>query len=149
MQNVTIKIPDGYVVDNFNTQTGEITFKEKPKTVFERIKTMEDVYRDQNIDVATFESSCAGLTEDETAYKKLKLIAQSLNEGWTPNWDDKTETKYIPWFEMGSSGFRFYDCAYWVTYSAVGSRLCYKSSDLAKHSGNQFLDIYEKYMLIK
>lgn len=149
MENLTIKIPEGFVVEDFNKTTGEIRFKEKPKTVFERIKTIDDVYTDQKIDVSVFENSLNELSEDEIAYKLLKLICKSLNEGWTPNWNDSNEKKYIPWFKMGSSGFRYDAYAYWRTVSAVGSRLCFRSEELAKYAGTQFQDIYERYMLIK
>ena len=35
------------------------------------------------------------------------------------------------------------------TYVAVGSRLCFKSRELAEYAGKQFKDIYEEYYVIK
>ena len=80
----------------------------------------------------------------------MKLLTKSLNEGWEPDWDNSSERKYFPWFNMSSSGsgFSFCVCDDWGTHSSVGSRLCFKSSELAKYAGTQFTDIYKEYMLI-
>ena len=33
-----------------------------------------------------------------TAYYKLIVIAQALNEGWEPDWTNKDQPKWFPWF---------------------------------------------------
>lgn len=109
--------------------------------VKERIKNFDDVLRENNISKKDFEKQIEGLEPDEVAYKKAKLVCLAYNEGWKPNWDNSSEHKYYPWFDMRSSasgGFScdFYD--YWYSYSCVGSRLCFKSSDLAKTAGQLF-----------
>jgi len=116
------------------------------KDVMERIKTFSDVLNELGIDAEKFEDLNKDSTSDEEAYRKLKYICKALNEGWTPNWDDSREYKYLPWFKMGSSGFRYGVYDGWVTYSCVGSRLCFKSAELAKYAGNQFEDIYKNFM---
>lgn len=149
MKTLKIEIPKGFVIDKFDEETGDITFKEKPKNVMERIKTFEDVLADNNITKELFNNTLVGLTADEIAYKQIKLICKSLNEGWEPDWDNSSEYKYYPLFKMSSSGFRCNDCGYWATSSAVGSRLCFRSSELAKYACIQFTEIYKNHLLIK
>jgi hypothetical protein len=135
--------------DFLNNLFGEKTFQ---RNVMERIKTMEDVLLDNEFDHDSFLNKyCPGLTDDEIAYKQIKLITKSLNEGWEPDWTNSSEGKYYPWFDLseGSSGFRCYDFGRWGTLSDVGSRLCFKSKELAEYAGKQFTDVYNKFMTIK
>lgn len=121
--------------------------KKSNQKVTDRIKTFEDVLEDNDISELDFKKSCKGLSEDEIAYKQIKLIVKSLNENWTPNWDDSNEYKYYPYFDMKSGGgFSFSYCDGWYTHTAVGSRLCFSKSYLAEYSGKQFTSIYEKFM---
>ena len=146
-----IEIPAGYEVDNFDPSTGEIKFREKPKDIKERIKTFDDVLNHFGIDKTYFNELNQDLESDEVAYRKVKLIVKALNEGWTPDWTDSNQYKYLPWFNMGSSSgaVSSYDlCDYWDTSSLVGSRFCFKSRDLAKYAGQQFESIYKDYLLI-
>ena len=115
----------------------------------ERIKTLNDVLRENGISEKKFSDSCEGLPDDEVAYKMVKEIVKAFNEGWTPDWTDSTQGKYYPWFEMGSpsgGGFSCSDFDRWHTASYVGSRLCYKSADLAKHAGQLFESIYKDFL---
>lgn len=148
MQTLKIEIPDGYEVD-LDKSAGEIRFKEKPKNVMERIKTVADVLSDNDLTEQDFEDLCEELDEDEKAYRLIKLLVKSLNEGWTPDWNNSSEYKYFPYFYMGgSSGFRFVDYDHWNSNSGVGSRLCFKSSELAKYAGTQFIDVYRKFIVV-
>lgn len=86
------------------------------------------------------------------AHYKLVIIAEAVNEGWKPNWDNWDEIKYYPWFDLegSSSGASFSCYGYdgWVTYSVVGSRLCFKTWELAEHIGKTFIDLYKDYFLL-
>jgi hypothetical protein len=125
---------------------GEETFKAKSK---ERIETFEEALEQFNIDKTEFENSCKGLTTDEVAYRKIKLIAKALNQGWTPDWDNDNEYKHYPYFNMQSGvGFSGSYCGSWVAGTGVGSRLCYKSSDLAIYAGKQFESIYKDFLTL-
>jgi hypothetical protein len=150
MKTLQIQIPEGFLVDSFDQKTGEIKFKPTPKAVTDRIKTIADVLADHNLTQEEFDEECLGMEPDEVAYRLLVMLAKSLNEGWRPDWNDHSESKYYPWFEMGgSSGFRFDACDLWYTNSNVGSRLCYKTRELAEHAGKNFLEVYERFMVIK
>ncbi|HFK5562086.1 TPA: hypothetical protein ACGZ9C_001733 [Elizabethkingia anophelis] len=147
MNELKIQIPEGFQIGAFDKVTGVVKFEAKPKDIKERIKTFNDVLQYHGIEPETFSMECLSLTDDEIAYKQIKLIASALNEGWVPDWNDRNQTKYYPWFRMGSSsgGFSCDDCDCDGSGSSVGSHLCYKSSELAKYAGTQFISIYKKF----
>jgi hypothetical protein len=154
MKNRTLKIPiaipEGYEVDSFDKSSCQLIVTEKLKDVFERIKTVADVLADHGLTQEDFDKACALLSLDEKAYRILKMLALSLNEGWVPDWNNDSEYKYYAWFYMGgSSGFRFLGCDYWSSRSGVGSRLCFKSRVLAEHAGKNFTAIYKQFMVIE
>jgi hypothetical protein len=95
-----------------------------------------------------------GFTEDEIAYRKLKVIAKALNEGWEPDWTNRSEYKYWPWFYMSYGAAAGFAYAYThnaasTTHATIGSRLCFKTSELAKYAGEQFAGIYSDFLLIR
>lgn len=89
------------------------------------------------------------------AYFKLIIIIEALNEGWQPDWSNWDEYKYYAWFEVRATktktaGVGFSDSNYGIsgTSTAVGSRLCLKSYDLAIYAGKKFKQLYQQYLLI-
>ena len=85
------------------------------------------------------------------AHMKLVIIAEALNEGWKPDWENREWDKYFPWFTMGSPSGVGVSCSgydVWDSSSAVGSRLCFKSRELAKYAGTQFEDLYKEYFVL-
>ena len=84
---------------------------------------------------------------------QLMVIAEALNEGWTPDWSNGEWDKWYPWFKMDDSSsagrFSFGDSDNRYSNSSVGTRLCFKSKDLATYAGTQFLDIYKDFFTIK
>lgn len=119
-------------------------------------------------------ASPLGDCRDIIAYLKLRIITAALNEGWTPQFTED-EYRYYPWFWLytkeeiakmdkeerkkcvlfggfasngASAGFA-YAYAHRVpstTDANVGSRLCFKSSALAKYAGKQFAAIYFDFL---
>ena len=150
MNKIQIQIPEGFKIKSFDTETGNVSFEPIPQDIKERIKTFEDVMKHLGIDPEEFDDRIEDMTPDEAAYVKLKHIAQALNEGWKPNWNDSNERKYHPWFDMrsASGGFSFDGYGYWLTPSGVGSRLCFKSSELARYAGTQFESIYKDFLTL-
>ena len=110
---------------------------------------------------------------DVDAYLKLRIIAAALNEGWEPQFTED-EWRYFPWFvlytqkgidEMDEEqksrlAYRSISNAYAYggvasagasddasyAYAYIGSRLAFKSSELAKYAGEQFIEIWADYV---
>lgn len=92
-----------------------------------------------------------GLTEHDIAYQKLTLIIEALNEGWKADVCDANVRRWYPWFEPNGSpssfAFRDSDSGFAFAFAGCGSRLCYKTRELAEYSAKQFIDIW-KYIQI-
>lgn len=115
-----------------------------PKPIMERVKNFEDVLKVLKID--SFKQK-QDETLDEFSYRKLKLIARALNEDWQPDWSNSSEWKYYPYFRFVSgSGFACDAYGYQLTGTAVGSRLCFKTSKLAEYAGKTFSKEYNDYL---
>ena len=110
---------------------------------------------------------------DEIAYIKLKAIATVLNEGWTPKFV-KGEWRWFPWFYLYTQEeidkmtpekrsrvvLRSFNYAYAgggvafasacndssVANTYYGSRLAFKSEELAVYAGKQFTDIWADFV---
>ena len=84
---------------------------------------------------------------------QLMVIAEALNEGWTPDWSNGEWDKWYPWFDMDASSsagrFSFYAAVNRYSCSLVGSRLCFKSEELADYAGTQFLELYRELFVIE
>lgn len=122
---------------------------DKPKNIMDRVKSFEDACEvlGSNPDIFTEYD-----TDDEVAYKKLKVITRALNENWKKDWSNSNEYIYFPWFEMDKkpgSGFDCSDYYRWPSFSIVSARLGFKSRELALYAAKQFEVIYHKYMVIK
>jgi hypothetical protein len=78
------------------------------------------------------------------------LITEHLNDGWEPDWDNSNEYKYWPWFYMNKPGFRLDDisCRWANSHSSAGSRLCFRTRELAEHAAKFFLKEYEAMMIL-
>ncbi len=127
----------------------------------ENIKTIEDACAALGTTVeAQFPADAKKhLTDDELAYRELKIIAKALNQSdgkaWEPDWSNWNQKKYYPWLEVDTSdgnkagsGFSDDDYHFDDSLTAVGSRLCFKSSELARYAGRQFADQYKRFWLI-
>ena len=113
--------------------------------------------------------------KDITAYLKLRIICAALNEGWKPKFDGD-ECRYYPWFYIytkeeyekldedekkecrvvgrsSSNAYAHggveYSLAFGASsysYSYYGSRLAFKTIELAEYCGKQFIDIWERFL---
>ena len=123
--------------------------------VMDRIKTFDDVLEEHHpkdlsaLVLLNYNGTDRDMISAQ-AYLKLTLIARALNEGWEPDWSNSNERKYTPWFKHQSGfGLSYDGCVGWNAHTFVGSRLCYKSSELAVYAAKQFADIYNDYLTIK
>lgn len=110
------------------------------------------------------------------AQLKLEIITLALNEGWQHIPDGK-HWAYWPWFclytageiaDMGKKGaeeraminatdvsevfaglgYAYSDNAWSDSAASFGSRLAYKSRELARYSGKQFIELWKEAYLI-
>lgn len=88
------------------------------------------------------------------AYYKLIIIAEALNEGWKPNWADTDEYKWFPWLyvdtDLGSlAGLAYANTSYTASdaLANIGSRLGFKTRELAEYAADQFKDLYRDFLL--
>lgn len=153
---------------------GKETFR--PKMVTDRIKTFNDALKElgpNHILVKEYNVIKNNKTTYNTKlYSQLCVITAALNEGWTPRFV-KGEKRYFPYFYLYTNeeisrmseeeksrvvfrsdcaanayGGVSYACAYYdsVYVANVGSRLAFKTEELAEYAGKQFADLYVDYL---
>lgn len=112
--------------------------------------------------------------KDIIAYMKLRIIVAALNEGWKPQFipgeyrwfpyfilytkdeidkmDEETKARVVfrsDNFAYAGGGVSYagslYDSA--SVYASIGSRLAFKTEELAEYAGKQFAEIYADFML--
>lgn len=86
------------------------------------------------------------------AIYKLITIAEAWNKAdkFVPDFDNTNQLKWFPWFKkQGSAGFVYANTnnAATRTYANVGSRLCFATSDRARQFGEQFIDLWNDFLL--
>ncbi len=113
------------------------------------------------------------LSPDLLAFLKLRVIAAALNEGWEPQFV-KGEYRWFPWFYLytqneidkmsekdrsrvvlrssnyayadGGVSFAVANYVSSVAYTSYGSRLAFRTEELAIYAGQQFLDIWADFV---
>ena len=148
----------------------------KPADVRERIKTFADAAKAVGIeDPEEWEEQYSDLEPDVLAYFKLRIITKALNEGWEPKFIPG-EYRWAPYFllytkeeiekmnaetksrvvlrssgdsdTVGGVAYVYADYVSSYTYSGSGSRLAFKSEELAEYAGKQFTEIYADFCFI-
>lgn len=101
--------------------------------ITDRVKSFEDAC--QVLGISTNVPEVKGLPRKHQkaiiANYKLIVIAEALNEGWKPNWQDSDEYKYYPWFDMSNPAG--VGCSY-TNDSGVECGCDYRFSALLKKS---------------
>lgn len=118
--------------------------------ITEKAKVFADILAIAGVeekDVIPFKKPKNDFQRGLNAAAKLMLIAEVLNEGWEADWNDRTQVKYYPWlyYAGGGSGFSYHDYGYAGSDSFVGSRLVFRTRELAKYAATQFIDIYNDF----
>lgn len=120
------------------------------------------------------DAEVANDNKDIIAYMKLRIIVAALNEGWEPQFipgeyrwspyfvfytkdeidemDEKTRARVV--FRSSYYAFAFGGVSFAYSFSdsacvnaSIGSRLAFKTDDLAEYAGKQFIEIYADFML--
>lgn len=172
-KKIEIEVPNGKKPEWVN---GVLTLvDEKPQNVMERVKTFKDACNELGIehDKWVQDKKDLGLEADVIAYLKLRIIAAALNEGWKPQFTTD-EYRYFPWFylytqseidemseeeksrvvyrshgnasALGGVAYANTDNVSSSTHTVIGSRLAFKTRELAEYAGRQFVEIWADYV---
>lgn len=151
----------------------------QPKDITERVKTLEDAIsllgNDNQAVIDYFVLCNKNISKSILAFAKLRVIAEALNEGWKPTFDEE-ENRYYPWFYIFTKeeydslseenkrkclivgrSFIFLNTGEDISYvdasyassgtgSDFGYRLALKTRELAEYCGKQFIDIWGDYL---
>ena len=132
--------------------------------ITELVKSFEDACEILGIDTTLPDVSVLPEKDRRSiiAFYKLTIITRALNEGWEPNWEDGSEWKYFPWFDMRvlarsyfstptGGGVACAGAAYVSTVASalIASRLAFKTRALAKYCGITFEKLWAEYMVIE
>lgn len=125
--------------------------------------------------VKEYEAICnADVRQNMIEYSKLCVVTAALNEGWSPKFI-QYEWRYFPYFHLYTDEeirnmseeeksrvvYRSYCYAYAVggvscadahsdsarVVAYIGSRLAFKTRELAEYAGEQFTKLYANYLL--
>lgn len=157
---------------------------ESNRPVTERVKTFDDACHElgethplvQHLN--RFEHHLADHLDgmdDVLAYLKMRIVAAALNEGWTPDWGNKDEYKWYPWFYIlteeeyndlddddkcrvvgrasnsavayGGLVYSHADNVSSYSYADYGARLAFKAKELAIYAGQQFGELWASYLI--
>ena len=149
MKKIEIEVPEGKRAEWVN---GVLTLvDEQPKNEMDRIKTFADAYDalgEEHLLIKEHKNAAAiGCSADLGAYIDLRIIVAALNEGWEPTFAEDEE-RWYPWFKINDGGvacaYASIDSSYSFSYN--GSRLAFKSRELAEYAGKQFIDIYKDFL---
>ena len=89
------------------------------------------------------------------AMYKLITIAEAWNkaDNFVPDFSSRNQYKYFPWFVYDDKSAGFVDAATAnaasTAYAAVGSRLCFSTSERAEQFGKQFVDLWNDFLLYR
>jgi hypothetical protein len=114
--------------------------------IIDRVTSYEDACRELGEKPVT---DWGDATPDEIAYKKLKTIAKALNKGWVADYSNLDQRKWYPYFNLSPSGFARHGTHFSRFYPVTGgaARLCFKDEETARYAGEQFLKLWEDFII--
>lgn len=127
----------------FEATFGKDFFNQK---ITDRIKTMEDIIELTGFSNLPYDNPENVEEKSINAQFKLFKIAQTYNEGWKPNWGDRNEYKWFPYFYKPGSSWVV--CNDWLGTLRAPSGLYFKSRELAEDVVSKFRDVFEEYFMI-
>jgi len=119
---------------------------------YKELNTVEDVFKQVNIDLNGLDKHFEWMPEHRRAFAKVQFILDTvvevINEGWVADWSDTNQDKWYLWWNFKSkSGFGFAAAGYLCGYanSHVSSRLVFKNREKAEHAAKFFINLYKDY----
>ena len=119
----------------------------KQTSHFTNIKTLQDALDYVGETTDHFNQRTQFDDDAQKAGKELEVIVLAVRQGNTLG-QNQCDEWYYPLFysKRSASGFSFIDYVFDRSGSLVGSRLCVESAEKAEYLGNQFADIYDRYL---
>lgn len=99
-----------------------------------------------NIHLPYWDDTVDKKCKSQNAFAKIQYINDVLNEGWKPDFNNRNEYKWFPYFEKTKSGWVFLGSLCFGSSGCMGSGFYFKSKELSDYAGRQFLDIYKEYL---
>ena len=106
--------------------------------------------------IKTYEEACKKLKQKPIDFTnipvevqsliKLTAIIKVLNEGWIPDCNNNSQRKYQIWWYWNGTAFVFLYYLTWTSATTVGSRLCFKSAELAVYCAKTFGELWNDYL---
>lgn len=154
----TLKISDSKALELYKTANKELkeileeTFTKEffePKDIMKVVKNFDDILRISGKkleDIHPFKNPRTNKQKSQNAFARILLIEEVLNEGWIPDWNNKNEYKYYPYFEFRAHvGWVFCLCRRYYCVS-FGSVAYFKNSNLAIFAGKIFIEDYKEFL---
>ena len=163
--NGVLTLVDEPKVDNRPVTERIKTFEDAREALGDEHPLVKEYWGVVNVDL--------DITQDLIAYLKLRIIVAAINEGWEPKFE-KGEYRYFPWFYLytkeqydelddeekgrcvlrsGSNtnavcGFVFVNANHDASssYASYGSRLAFRTRELAAYAGRQFIEEWADFM---
>ena len=163
--NGVLTLVDEQKVDNRPVTERIKTFDDAREALGDEHPFVKEYWSVVNVDL--------DITQDLIAYLKLRIIVAALNEGWEPKFE-KGEYRYFPWFyfytkeeydklddeekgrcvlRSGNNAYSGYGFVYCVanndasySYASSGSRLAFRTRELAAYAGRQFTEEWADFM---
>lgn len=163
--NGVLTLVDEPKVDNRPVTERIKTFEDAREALGDEHPLVKEYWGVVNVDL--------DITQELIAYLKLRIIVAALNEGWEPKFE-KGEYRYYPWFYLytkeqydelddeekglcvlrsgnGTSSYvgfvvcnAFGDAS--VSSASCGSRLAFRTRELAAYAGKQFTEEWADFM---
>lgn len=119
---------------------------------FRTIKSFDDACKKVGINTESLpllEELPEEFRKSVLAAYKLMVIFKAINDGWIPDWSNRNQYKYFPWFAVSQSCscFSGLDYDFLFARTIVGSRLSTDSSEKALYIAETFEQEYKDFML--
>ena len=106
-------------------------------------------------DITSFEVACNhlgkpipsfdGLSLKEINLLKLSRVIEVINNGWKPDFRDRNQNKWYPYFITDSDDVGTYDYTYYSLFiMALPLALYLESQEKAEYMGKTFTDLYNE-----
>jgi len=138
-KEMKIQGPEGHEIDRENSTLEHIKFK----PVESIPTTFEEICLRMNQQVEYFKSSKYE-TEADAAARKIKLIVKYFNKGEKLDWDNTSQPKYRPYFDLRNNDVTLGSvlCSYY--YSVVPPSFCFVREEDAEYVAKTFINIYKQ-----